>query len=288
MGAHRLHGAVRVAGAEGGDDRPVVFLVQLPPLAGGAAPLEVAPDLPVPGRLHDAVQRGEQRAVRGGDDAPVQGQVPGLELLVAGRLVAAGDAALHLREVPGGRPQDDKRQRLRLDEAADRHHVGRGEVRGAGTVAEPAGPPSWPLPPARPLAGGRAGARRGQRAGCRLAQERAPADLAGDQAVGLQGREREPDPGARNAQVGGEPALGGQPGTRQQARPPGFGQDQLRELASPLRGHGWRGPRHCLITIHPAWRRLSHAAPVRGARGREAGGQSQPILPIIVRVVTFI
>ena len=67
VGAHRLHGAVRVAGAQGGHDRPVILLVQRSPLAGGAASLEVAPDLPVPGRLHDAVKCGEQRAVRGGD-----------------------------------------------------------------------------------------------------------------------------------------------------------------------------------------------------------------------------
>ena len=65
VGAHRLDRGVRVACPEGGDDGPVVFLVELPPLPGRAAALEVAPDLAVPGRLDDAVQRDEQRAVRG-------------------------------------------------------------------------------------------------------------------------------------------------------------------------------------------------------------------------------
>ena len=46
--AHGLDGGVRVACPEGGDDRPVVFLVKLPPLPGRAAALEVAPDLAVP------------------------------------------------------------------------------------------------------------------------------------------------------------------------------------------------------------------------------------------------
>jgi S-adenosyl methyltransferase len=48
VGAHRLHGGVGVAGPEGGDDRVMVGLVELPTLPGCAAPLEVAPDLPVP------------------------------------------------------------------------------------------------------------------------------------------------------------------------------------------------------------------------------------------------
>ena len=134
----RLHGGVRVAGPEGGDDRPVVFLVELPPLPGRAAALEVAPDLPVPCRLHDAVERDEQRAVRGGHDAPVQGQVPGLELLVAGGLVAAGDAAFHLREVPGRRPQHHERQRLRLDAG------GGSSSRRPGRSPAPAGRPRGP------------------------------------------------------------------------------------------------------------------------------------------------
>src|SRR6185437_766701 len=64
------------------------------------------------------------------------------------------------------------------------------------------------------------------------------------------------------AQVGGEPTLGGQLGARSQPLPPAFGQNQLRELTSPLRGYGRRGPHHCQLTIHPAWCRLSHAAPV--------------------------
>src|SRR6202044_3388381 len=86
VGAHRRYSGVRVACPEGGDDRLVVFLVEIPPLPGRAAALEVAPDLSVPCRFHDAVERGEQRAVRGGDDAPVKRQVPSFEFLVAGGL----------------------------------------------------------------------------------------------------------------------------------------------------------------------------------------------------------
>jgi hypothetical protein len=135
MGAHRLDGGFALAGPERGDDRVMVRLVQVAPVLGSVAALEVAPDLPVPRRLHDPVERGEQRAVRGGDDAPVQGQVPGLELLVAVGLVAPREAAVHLGEVPGRRPHHDERQRLRLDQAADRHHVGRGEVRRRAALA---------------------------------------------------------------------------------------------------------------------------------------------------------
>ena len=52
------------------------------------------------------------------------------------------------------------------------------------------------------------------------------------QPVRLEGGEREPDAGAGDAEVGGELAFGGQPRAGPEARPPGLGQDHLRELAA--------------------------------------------------------
>ena len=82
----------------------------------------------MPGGLDDRVQLPEQRAVAGRHDRPVQGQVPVLELVVAGRPVPAGQAAVHLPEVAGRRPGHDERHRQRLQQPPDRHHVGRREA----------------------------------------------------------------------------------------------------------------------------------------------------------------
>jgi hypothetical protein len=172
--------------------------------------------------------------VRGGHDGPVQGEVPGLELLVVDGLVAAGDAALHLREVPRRRPHHDERHRLRLEQAADRHHVGRREVRGGG---------------------GRIGRRPSRRRARRLpegverlprgvAEERAAADLARDQPVGLQRGERQPDAAARDAEVDRELTFRGQPRAGPESGPFRLGQDQLREVPSALSGRDAPRPIH--------------------------------------------
>src|ERR1019366_9192020 len=90
VGAHRLHRALGVPGRESGDEFHVVSLVQLAAFPRGAAAFQVAPEVPVPRRLDDAVEPGEQRAVAGRYDAAVQGQVPGLELVIAAGLVTPG------------------------------------------------------------------------------------------------------------------------------------------------------------------------------------------------------
>ena len=144
--------------------------------------------------------------MRGGHDGPVQGEVPGLELLVVDGLVAAGDAALHLREVPRRRPHHDQRQRLRLEQAADRHHVGGREVHsGGGRVGRGL---SRHLARRLPEGIERLPRRVPER---RVAEERAAADLARDQPVGLERGERQPDPAAGDAKIDGELAFRGQP-----------------------------------------------------------------------------
>jgi hypothetical protein len=195
-----------------------------------------------PGLLDDAVQRGQQRAAAGPHDAPVQGQVPALELLVAGRVVAAGQAAVHLVQVRGRGPGHDQRHGGRLEQPPDHHHVGGREVPAPGR--RPAGrfqAGALPALPARP-------ARPGPPARGRLAQERAPADLAGDVPLRLQQRQRVPHRGPGHAQVEGQPALGGQPGARAQPGPPRLGQDQPgqpRPVLAPGGGGTRRTRRFC-------------------------------------------
>ena len=60
-----------------------------------------------------------------------------------------------------------------------------------------------------------------------VAQERPPADLAGDAPLGLQDRERPPDRGPRGAQVGSKLPLRRQLGAAAQAGPPRLDEDDL-------------------------------------------------------------
>jgi len=119
----------------------------------------------MPGPLDLGVQPDEQRAARRRDDRPVQGGVPDLELVVIGRPLAAAQAAVHLLEVTGGGPGHDQGHGGRLEQAPDRHHVGRGVIVGPRSVAR-----------------GRLGRHRsllGRRSPVQsAAQERAPAHLA--------------------------------------------------------------------------------------------------------------
>jgi len=135
VSAHRRRGLVRVPQPQGGHDLLVIPPVLVPPGGRGAAPLQVAPHPAVPGPLDLGVQPDEQRAARRRDDRPVQGGVPDLELVVIGRPLAAAQAAVHLLEVTGGGPGHDQGHGGRLEQAPDRHHVGRGVIVGPRSVA---------------------------------------------------------------------------------------------------------------------------------------------------------
>jgi hypothetical protein len=108
----------------------------------------------------------------------VQGEIPELEFVVAGRLLAAGQAAVHLLEVGGRRPGHHQPHRRRFEHPPDRHHVGGRELGGtAGAVAAGGrrcsghGDGGTAVPVERAAIAGRAGP-------ARVAQEGPPADLA--------------------------------------------------------------------------------------------------------------
>ncbi len=177
MGAHRRRGTIGVALPQGGDDLRVVALIFLAPGGRGAAALQVAPHLPVPGPLDLGVQADQQRAVGRGDDRPVQRAVPDLELVVLVRRVTAAQAAVHLGEVAVGGPGHHQRHRVRLEHAPDQHHVGRGVVRRI--------------------------RRRNVLRAVPVTQERAAADLPGYASFGLQHGHGVPDRRPGDAQIDG-------------------------------------------------------------------------------------
>ncbi len=134
----------------------------------------------------------------GGDDAPVQPEVPGLELFIARGRVAACQAPVHLGEVRCGRPGHGERHRRRLEQAPDYHHVGRSKGRAGigGQGGAPGAPGAAGVAGAagavrvRPVQAGLAAA---GRRGRRTVQVRPAADLAREPALSLQDGQGVPD-----------------------------------------------------------------------------------------------
>jgi hypothetical protein len=159
-------------------------------------------DLPVPRGFDRGIKGDQQRTVTGGHDAAMQRQITGLELLERGRSVAEGQALIHLVQVGGGRPGHHQDHRRGLEQAPDRHDVGRGKIcarwpaRGATAQGPACGVgPTWQL--SRPRT---------------RTQERTPADFAGDPALRFQQGKRVAHGRPGHAKVDAELALRRQPG----------------------------------------------------------------------------